>query len=81
MSDNWIRASEINDYVYCRRSWWLKRVRGYNSQNVRELAAGKSYHEKHGQAVRRAVWARRLAYAVLAVVVALLAFQVWLTAM
>jgi len=23
-----IRASEVGDYAYCARSWWLKRVRG-----------------------------------------------------
>ncbi len=75
MSDKWIRASEISDYVYCRRAWWLRRVRGFSSQNARELAAGTTHHQQHGDLVRRSIWARRLAYAVLFVVVALLAFQ------
>jgi len=81
MSDKWIRASEISDYVYCRRAWWLKRVRGFSSQNVRELTAGTAYHRKHGQLVQRSIWARRLAYVVLFIVVALLVFQIMMASL
>lgn len=81
MSDKWIRVSEIGDYVYCQRAWWLKRVRGHSSQNVRELAAGTAYHQQHGDMVRRSIWARRFAYAVLFIVVALLVFQIMITSL
>lgn len=74
MSDQWIRASEIGDYLYCRRNWWLKRSRGIVSQNVRELAEGERHHQKHGQMVQQSVWLRRAAYVLIFVVVALLAY-------
>ena len=65
MSYSWIRASNINSYVYCRRSWWLRQRKGARSQNVRQLQAGTRHHEQHGRLVSSSVWARRLAFALL----------------
>ena len=75
MSDDWIRASDIGDYLYCRRSWWLKRSRGIASQNVRELSRGSRHHQKHGNKVQQAVWLRRVAFVLIFVVVALVAYS------
>lgn len=75
MSYQWIRASEIDDYVYCRRAWWLRRVRSVASTHVAEMQAGTVYHERHGRLVERSVWTRRLAYLVLFCAVAVLVFQ------
>ena len=75
MSDQWIRASEIGDYLYCRRSWWLKRSRGVASQNVRELKRGSQHHQEHGQLVQQSVWLRRAAYLLIFVVVALVTYS------
>lgn len=63
MSDDIIRVSEINDYLYCRRSWWLKRVQGHQPENEAELEAGTNHHRVHGYMVQRAQRARLLAYA------------------
>lgn len=57
-----IRASEIAEYVYCRRAWWLSRVAGYAAENVEVLEKGSAYHARHGNRLRRAVFARRVAY-------------------
>ena len=75
MSYKWVRASEISDYIYCRRSWWLKRVRGFASQNVRELSAGTEFHQQHGRAVQQSIWTRYLAYILLFIIVAVITFQ------
>lgn len=75
MSEKWVRASEIAEYVYCQRAWWLRQVRGYSSHNVRQLQRGTAYHEEHGRLVGRSVWLRRLAYALLFVLVAFITFQ------
>lgn len=74
MSDKWIRASEINEYVYCRRAWWLKRVGGYATQNVHELAAGTAYHQEHGRIVQRATLTQRLAYALVFITISFIVF-------
>jgi hypothetical protein len=76
MSDKWIRASEISDYVYCGRSWWLQRVRGFVSQNQRQLETGTSYHRQHGRLLQRATWARGLAYTLLFIIVAIITFEI-----
>lgn len=75
MSDPWIRASEIGEYIYCRRSWWLRRVRAVASTNVTQMRAGTHYHARHGRLVEGSVWLRRLAYVALFCAVAMLVFQ------
>jgi hypothetical protein len=75
MSEKWIKASEISGYVYCRRAWWLERVRGFASQNRPQLEAGRRYHQQHGRLVERSALARWLAYGLLFFVVAFITFQ------
>ncbi len=75
MSYLWIRASEIGEYVYCRRSWWLRRVRAVASTHVTQMRAGTHYHQQHGRLVESSIWLRRLAFAVLFCAVAVLVFQ------
>jgi CRISPR/Cas system-associated exonuclease Cas4 (RecB family) len=77
MSENHIiRASEIGEYVYCHRSWWLRRVHGVRPHTIRPLELGTAYHEAHGRVVQRAVWVRKLAYGCLFTAVVLLTY--WL---
>jgi hypothetical protein len=74
--DRLVRASEIGQYEYCTRAWWLGRVLGYRSHNVEEMAAGTEEHTSHGQHVVGYHHWRRLAYLLLslATVVGLLFF-------
>lgn len=64
-----IRVSELGEYVYCHRAWWLGRVQGEASANVRELAAGTGAHARHGQAVAAVGCLRMAAYICLAIAV------------
>jgi multisubunit Na+/H+ antiporter MnhC subunit len=55
-----INASEISDFVYCERSWWLRRHNYFgrlNLQSVPEeearLKAGTEYHAEYAHSVRR----------------------------
>ena len=70
-----IRASELGEYAYCARAWWLRRVQGAPSANVRELRAGTQAHAAHGRLLwlARALRVFALACAALAVLVLLLA--------
>jgi hypothetical protein len=45
-----LRTSEIGSYLYCRRAWWYH-LKGNESQNQSELAAGSSLHRQHGRKV------------------------------
>lgn len=68
-----IRASEISQYAYCARAWWLGRVKGYRSVNVQAMRRGTARHETHGRAVQGYHLLRRLAVGLLVLGGALLA--------
>jgi CRISPR/Cas system-associated exonuclease Cas4 (RecB family) len=74
MSYSWIRASEIADYAYCHRAWWLRRVRSVASSNETQFEAGTKYHAAHNRLVARSEWARRVAYIAIFIAVAVLFF-------
>jgi len=54
-----VRASEVGQYVYCARAWWLGAVQGVEPINVEELQRGQLRHWQHG---RRVIAYRRLRY-------------------
>ncbi len=74
-----IRASDVGEYVYCHRAWWLGRIQGVPNANRAALDAGTQRHRAHGRRVWRASLLQYVAI-VLAVIalfaVVLLAFKV-----
>lgn len=76
MSYKIIRASEIGEYIFCRRAWWLRRVGGVRPDNIEELAAGTHYHQQHGRLVFQANRNRQLAYLLIFLAFTILAFLV-----
>lgn len=74
--DDIIRASEIAQYAYCTRAWWLGRVKGYHSANVAAMQRGTARHRRHGRTVEGYHRLRRLAVALL--VLAGIALAAWL---
>jgi CRISPR/Cas system-associated exonuclease Cas4 (RecB family) len=47
-----IRASEIGEYVYCARAWWLRRVEGLEPAGQERRERGTYLHARHGQHLR-----------------------------
>jgi len=50
MPEKIVRASEIGEYLYCKRAWWL-RLQGIVSTNRRALEAGTAAHAEHARRV------------------------------
>jgi len=46
-----IRASEMGEYVYCARAWWLRRVAGWEPAGHERREMGTVLHQRHGRAV------------------------------
>jgi CRISPR/Cas system-associated exonuclease Cas4 (RecB family) len=46
-----LRASEVGEYVFCHRAWWLRHIKGYESSNTRQLEQGTAAHARHGRLV------------------------------
>jgi len=54
-------ASEVGEYAYCARAWWLHRVVGHAPGDPDRLDQGRRGHAAHGRALARAAALRRLA--------------------
>ena len=46
-----IRASEMGEYVYCARAWWLRRVGGLEPAGRERREQGVALHRQHGRAL------------------------------
>lgn len=66
-----IRASDIGNYLYCRRAWKYRKT-GHESANRMELAAGTELHRKHGRKALSAVLLRTLGLILLLAAILLL---------
>jgi CRISPR/Cas system-associated exonuclease Cas4 (RecB family) len=75
-----IRASEIAQYTYCARAWWLGRVQGHRSENLEAMRAGTARHRAHGRVVRGYQVLRSGALALLVLAALLLVAWLLLTA-
>lgn len=56
MAGKYISASEISEYAYCGRAWWLRR-HGTRSANLTQLEEGTIAHDRLAWQV---IWLRRL---------------------
>jgi CRISPR/Cas system-associated exonuclease Cas4 (RecB family) len=72
-----IRASELAQYSYCAKAWWLGSVLGRQSTNTREMQSGTTAHQQHGRAVwlSSALRIAAIALVVVAVLVLLMALR------
>ena len=73
--DRVIRASEIGQYVYCARAWWLGVVEKREPDNLDLVHTGMAVHEHHGWQVSLSRGLKVLAFALLALSV--LALIIW----
>ncbi len=55
-----IRASELGQYSFCQRAWWLNTVKNLASTNQAALARGKQAHSRHARKVQSALYWRRI---------------------
>jgi CRISPR/Cas system-associated exonuclease Cas4 (RecB family) len=46
-----IRASEVGEYIYCARAWWLRRVAGLEPAGRERRSRGVVLHRRYGQTV------------------------------
>jgi hypothetical protein len=58
--ERFISASELGEYAYCRRAWWLRTVRGVTTGTQgNRFSAGHAAHRRHARSLW---WARTLGW-------------------
>jgi hypothetical protein len=62
-----IQASELAQYGFCQRAWWLSTVKGEPSAHQSALSRGIQAHRSHADKVRAAFRWRYAGLAVLGV--------------
>jgi CRISPR/Cas system-associated exonuclease Cas4 (RecB family) len=67
-----INASELGEFAYCERAWWLRHARQLSPVPTERLASGRAAHQKHFDAVQSATRWRWLAVGLVAVALLLL---------
>ena len=60
-----VTASQVGQYAYCARAWWLGVVEGHTPAELEGLEQGWRAHERHGWRVSLARLARRTAFLLL----------------
>ena len=69
--DDFITASEIAEYLYCQRAWWLK-LKGFASGNKEILAQGAASHIQYSQQVAQVTRSEGLGKRIVLIGIALL---------
>ena len=77
MSQRVIRASEIGQYDFCAKAWWLGSIEGVQPSNIHELQAGTAAHEAHGRQVQRASQMQLAAFVLVGLGVIVLVFALF----
>jgi len=73
-----IRASEIGDWCFCRRAWYLTNRKTQPSLlQIERRQAGTAYHERHGSGIVQPT--REISTEKLVLLLLLLAVACWLT--
>ena len=74
-----IRVSELAEFVYCKRAWWLKMVQKQpSSAESRDAQAeGERWHQRQGAHIARTDAMSGAAYAALLIAVLLLVWAIW----
>ncbi len=57
-----IRASELAQYSFCQRAWWLSTVKRIPSNNQAALTRGTQTHSDHADQVRAALRWRQASF-------------------
>lgn len=74
-TERFISASELGEYAYCRRAWWLRTVRGVTTDaQGRRFTAGHAAHRRHAWSLW---WARVLGWLAALLMVGALAALAW----
>ncbi len=75
---HYINASDVGSYLYCRRSWWLERIQGWEPDDAMpRRARGVSAHRQHGCLVWLSRTLTTIAW-ICTIAVSLIAVAMWL---
>lgn len=60
-----IRASELAQFEFCRRAWWLGTVKQLPAESQTRLRRGRRHHQRHNRQVQLGLIWHRMGLALL----------------
>ncbi len=73
--NRFVSASELGEYAYCRRAWWLRAVQGVTTAEQGDrFGRGRRAHARHGATL---LLARALAVAAVVALLVALVVSAW----
>ena len=63
---SYVRASDIGQWNFCNRAWWLAQVQKAAHERPEKLDWGEQAHAAHGRLTARAQWLRKCGISLLA---------------
>lgn len=79
MNDRPVRVSELAEFVYCQRAWWLKMVckEPSNAEAREAQAEGELWHQAQGEKIARTDALSGAGYGALLIALLLLVLALW----
>lgn len=74
-----VRVSELAEFVYCQRAWWLKMVckEPSSAESKEAQAAGEVWHQMQGEKIARTDALSGAGYGALLIAIILLILALW----
>ena len=72
-----IKASELADFDFCQRAWWLQHVQGVVVEPSESLVKGQNFHAAHRQKLQVANYWQRASLVLFGVGVLILLAVLW----
>ena len=74
-----IKASEINQYIFCPRAWWWREIEELEPEDTTRLVEGEQFHRRYTEYTLFLERLRAWAWVLIAVAICLMAIELAMT--
>jgi hypothetical protein len=72
-----IKASELAEFDFCQRAWWLQHVQAVDAEPSRSLARGQKHHKTHFRQLQIAHYLQQAGFILFGVGLLIILVALW----